>query len=251
MSETAPQRESHKPSHTVLVLDDNFLHQLRNAPPQHQSELTTQVSVVSDILNHHHHMRTTAGVLRIEEKKLVEKHKLLHDWHDRMKALVWMHKKSFEFFRVLSLCIMIPTILLSTAAGAMNLTNTSDSCQPGAPKSSSRISGDATSLTLGVLSLTSAGLSTVYHFLHLGERQSLHLTTASQFEKLARQISVQSILTETDERTYVNLSEFIKECSEQYDQLTDMMPNVPAFIVSRLLSKSLADRDREFMFLHI
>lgn len=213
---TAPPKADSLPLDKILILDDTMLNLLKDRPSQNTGN--TQLKAAQQ-----------------EETKLVEKKKLLSEWGDRMKALAWMHTKSFEFFRVVSLGIMIPNIMLSTASGALNLfeSNKRKCTDPADPAAADESGLHMTSLVTGVISLTAAGLSTIYHFLHLGERQSQHLTIAAQFEKLARQISVQSILSETDERTYMNLAEFIKDCNEQYDQLTDQMPHIPDFIIRK------------------
>lgn len=227
------------PRHTrILVLDDNFLHRLHNEPLHKHTQgqmLTPQLTVVSEMV---------ASVTQrppTEEKKRDEKHGLLREWHGRMRTLVWMHRKSFEFYRGVALTIMLPTIMLSAVSGAINLIHSRNG----------ENARDSIDIVVGVFSLTSAGLSALYHFLHLGERQSLHHETASQFEKLARQISVQTILTETDERTYVNLSEFIKECNEEFDALTDKMPHIPRFIVKHLMNKSPEDKEKELVYLQL
>jgi hypothetical protein len=201
----------------ILILDDNTLNILKN-----QNIPTTLSQPI--------HSQIGITVLR-DEKKLDEKKLLLKKWSTRMKGLVWMHTQSYDFFRNVSLGIMIPTIVFSTASGTVNLIQSKETCQ----ESNTFTSQNIISLSLGLISLTSAALSTIYHFMHLGERQAQHMSTAQEFEKLARTITVQSLLSETDERTYINLAEFIKECNETYDQLTDQMPYIPEFIVKKYL----------------
>lgn len=221
----------------AMVLDDTYLYALRNAPlPAHQEDSTTQLTTRSEAY-------ISITIPQREEKKIAEKKNLLIDWNERMMALVWMHKKSFEYFRTIALCIMIPAIVFSTASGAMSLIDSRESSK------SDRRSVDG--IVLGAMSLTSAALSTVYQFLHLGERQTLHSTIASDFEKLCRKISVQMVLAETDERTYVNLAEFIKNCNEEYDQLTNKMPHVPDFVVTRFLNRGADEKALDSMYLHV
>jgi hypothetical protein len=158
-----------------------------------------------------------------------------------------MHVQAYEYYSKIAMCIMIPSILFSLGSGATNLTATTTNnnhCVPTTITNHNNSyvvegpynmnfwsnSDNMRGIILGSLSLLSASLTTVYHYLRLGERQNDHLSFAAQFDKLARQIRVQSLLTETNERTYVNLSEFIKDASEQLDYLTDNMPYIPAFI---------------------
>ena len=167
----------------------------------------------------------------IEKKQLEEKQRLLLEWRSRMHALACMHVSSYEYFNKLAIAIMVPSILLSIGCGTTSLTadnhcsNTTDR-----PNVDVWTSHNVKSIVLGIMSLLSASLSGIYHFLRLSERQKDHLTVAAQFDKLARQIRVQSILTETNERMFVNLSEFIKDASDSFDYLTDNMPYIPAFI---------------------
>lgn len=160
------------------------------------------------------------------ERKLEEKQELLKDWVQKTRGLAWMHQRSYSHFRMVALLIMVPTILLSTLSGATNLIfSNQGSCED----RQSQIVPSA--LATGIVSLLSAALSTIYQLLDLASRQKDHQDAATDFEKLQRQITVQLLLNDTDERTYSSLAEFIKSAREKYDQLTDAMPHVPAFVV--------------------
>ena len=173
----------------------------------------------------------------IHELKMTEKRKLLKEWIRHMQELATLHIMCHAHYARMAIGIMVPSILLSIGSGAANLmTGGQLKCE----KSDDHFlsTGEILSIILGIMSLLSASLSTIYHFLRLSERQQGHLNCANQFDKLARQIKVQSILTETDERTYVNLAEFIKDISDEFDNLTDSMPYIPEFINQKYIKIS-------------
>lgn len=154
------------------------------------------------------------------ETKIKEKNAMLHEWRNMAKNYSWLHQQCHHHFQKMNMYIMVPIILLSTTSGAINFTQVSNNrCH--------EHDIDVLSLVLGTMGLIAAGLSTVYNFMRIGERIESHSSTASDFEKLARDISVQTLLSNTADKTYANLGEFIKECNDRFNRLVEMAPVIP------------------------
>lgn len=159
------------------------------------------------------------------ETKIKEKLTMLRDWRNMAKNYSWLHQQSYRFFQRVNLCFMVPIILLSTASGAINFTQVHDEkCKDGT---------NVISLVLGVTGLGAAALSTIYNFMRLGERLESHNSIASEFEKLARDIAVQTLLSTTEEKTYANLAEFIKDTNDRLNRLVEMSPAIPEIVFRR------------------
>lgn len=159
------------------------------------------------------------------ETKIKEKLIMLKDWRNMAKNYSWLHQQSYRYFQRMNLCFMVPIILLSTASGAINFTQVNEGkCEEGT---------NVISLVLGVTGLSAAALSTIYNFMRLGERLESHNAAASDFEKLARDISVQTLLSTTEEKTYANLAEFIKDTNDRLNRLVEMSPVIPDIIFKR------------------
>ncbi|KAG2424947.1 hypothetical protein HXX76_014105 [Chlamydomonas incerta] len=172
--------------------------------------------------------RPTHSAISINaEGKMEQKQRLLQEWVHRAQGLAWMHRRSYGHFRAVSIAIMLPTIVLSTVSGATNLILSNSGGGDSCDKSNSIV---PSAMATGITSLMSAAMSTIYHFLDLGSRQKEHEDSATDLEKLAREITVHLLLGDTQERTFVNLAEFIKSTREKYDTLTDSMPHIPHFI---------------------
>lgn len=154
------------------------------------------------------------------EHKVKEKLELLNEWIVIAKNYCWLHSTSCKLFQGLNFSILIPIITVSTIAGALNLTQFT--C------SSSYIS-----YILGFMSLGSAALSTIHNTLKFGERAELHKATADEFDKLTREISVETLLTDTEAKTYANLAEFIKECNDRFNRLIEKSPSIPERVMIR------------------
>jgi hypothetical protein len=159
------------------------------------------------------------------ETKIKEKNAMLHEWRNMAKNYSWLHQRSYRHFQKINLFIMVPIIILSTASGAINFTQVTPSTKDCEEQDDRRL--NILSLILGVAGLAAAGLSTIYNFLRIGERIESHQSTAADFEKLARDISVQTLLSNTEDKTYANLGEFIKECNDRFNRLVEMAPVIP------------------------
>jgi hypothetical protein len=159
---------------------------------------------------------------------------LLQLWYQRAKDASWLQSESAGHARLINYAFMLPMILMSTAAGAINLTSItllSDAADDaGGASGGSR----GAQLAAGILGIVTATAATVYNFMGIAQRQEQHAFYAGEFEKLSREILVESMLFDTEAQNYTSVGVLLRETQETFDRLTDRAPGVPAFIERRL-----------------
>lgn len=162
----------------------------------------------------------TALIPMEPEHKVKEKMELLNEWIIIAKNYSWLHNASAKLFQGLNYSLIIPIISVSTLGGALNLTQFT-------------CTNTYIGYILGFLSLGSAALSTVHNTLKFGERSELHKATADEFDKLTREISVETLLSDTEAKTYANLAEFIKDCNDRFNRLVEKSPSIPEKVMNK------------------
>lgn len=164
-----------------------------------------------------------------KSKEIVD---LLKEWMERAEDSSWLHARSFTHYRLMNYFFMIPIIVMSSAAGVVNLTNSSvsTSCEEGSTQDRLQY----IQLGIGILGVTTAALTAVYNFIKVGEKQQAHAMYSAQFEKLAREIKVETVLSDSTMQTYTDIGVLLKECQDDFDELTDQAPSIPGFIERRL-----------------
>ena len=161
---------------------------------------------------------------------------LLREWILNINVLEEMHRKSYLHFKKINYFLMIPIIIFTGMSGAIGFANIDKH-----EKSANYF--DVWSLINGILGLTAAILTTVYNFMTVPELQQDHHIHYKEYNKLSREITTELILSNTDDRTYANLGEFIKICRTRLDRLRDSSPQIPDFIYndSTLVSQKNTD----------
>ena len=177
-------------------------------------------------------LRLQCSLVSNVESKIHERLILLQQWKAVAQDYCWMHEECTQYFLLLNYCCVVPVIFLSTTTGAINLTNI-HVCSGG-----TNIMG----LILGIVGLSTAGLSALHNVLRYGERSIEHKESAKAFGMLARDISVEIILENTESKTYANMAEFIKECNEKFTLVTDKAPQIPDRIYQKLERYKKSDR---------
>jgi hypothetical protein len=176
------------------------------------------------------------GLSPEKKKKIVA---ILQDWYKRSKDASWLHGSSFRYFRFMNHSFMIPIILLSSASGAINLAvgSTGGSC-------AAEGGVNALQIIIGVMSMATAAGSAIYNFMKIPERQERHDMFSYQYDKLAREILVESTLLETDSQNFVSLGVLLRNAQEEMDRLGEKAPPVPGLIERRLEAKQKAESNQ-------
>lgn len=155
---------------------------------------------------------------------------VLADWKQRAEDKAWMHEHSFRYYKRINYAMMIPIIMASTTTGTLNLVNASprdEECNT---------SLNILQLSLGIVGLATAAATTIYKFIRVSENQESHDIYATQYERLAREIEVESLLSESQSKTYADMGTLLKEIQEAFDHLDQHAPNIPS-IVERALEQ--------------
>lgn len=176
------------------------------------------------------------GLSPEKKKKIVA---ILQDWYKRSKDASWLHGSSFRYFRLMNHGFMIPIILLSSASGAINLAvgSTGGSC-------AAEGGVNALQIIIGVMSMATAAGSAIYNFMKIPERQERHDMFSYQYDKLAREILVESTLLETDSQNFVSLGVLLRNAQEEIDRLGEKAPPIPGSIERRLEAKQKAESNQ-------
>ena len=133
---------------------------------------------------------------------------------EKSLSLQWLHNKSDDLFNYYNNFLAIPSIIISTVAGAGSIGFGDE--------------GRDASLILGSLSIAVSIISTLNSYFAFAKRAENHRVTAISYSKLYLQISIEMSLPR-DKRTVVK--EFIKSISEQIQRLNEVQPNIPYRVI--------------------
>lgn len=142
-------------------------------------------------------------------------HSILSEWRAKALTMSDLHNKNKRFYKYLNYAMAIGTVLLSCVSGALSIAMNEE---PDA--SFLRISA-------GCMSLVAAGITSLHSYFKIGERQERHDFFEDEYENLAREIRVESLLANTPGKTYRDDAILMKEIREKFDRLTEREPDVP------------------------
>jgi hypothetical protein len=171
----------------------------------------------------------------MEDTLKIQQHlSLLTKWRKLAQDHAWLHDECSKHYLILNNSLVVPIIFASMSSGAVNL----------AGIKACHVDVNYIAITLGIVSLITAGLSTLQSVLRMGERSNLHKQSSTEFEVLSRDIAVEILLDKTESRTFANLGEFVKDCNEKFTLIMDRACPIPEYIHKRLVrSKSKKDND--------
>lgn len=168
----------------------------------------------------------------LEEARCKEKITMLTDWRNLAKHYCTLHKQSSTWFSNMNMAFTIPIIVLSSATGAVGFANAMDHYTE--PDQVNRY----LQIAMGGLGIVTAALTTISNYLKLGSGIEAHNIISREFEKLARDISVQILLNSTEEKTFASLAEYIKTVNERFNRLLEIAPDIPDTIWKRNEAKA-------------
>lgn len=158
------------------------------------------------------------------ERKKGQKIDLLRNWIDYANECAKLHQASASHFRTRTLCMSVPSVVLSTAVGTTGVSGVLSSLGSGA------------GIVVGLASFVAAVFTAMLQLMRPTEVQASHSFHAVEFEKLAREIDVELVLQGTSNRTFASRGEFIKDCRDRLDRLVDRAPSIPEFVKRRVAS---------------
>lgn len=161
---------------------------------------------------------------------------ILKDWLIRAKDATWLHLQSFRWFRRMNHGFMIPIILLSTVSGSVNLVVGS---MGNATQCDDRV--NYMQIAIGIMGMSTAAMTAIYNFLKVPQRVERHDMFKNEFDRLAREILVESTLLETDAQNYVSIGVILRKMQEEFDRLGEKAPPIPNMIEKRLLKEKMKE----------
>lgn len=149
---------------------------------------------------------------------------ILKTWGEQAACYRYMHNKSFQKFKKMSLRFTLPIIIISTVTGTANF---AQETFPASWKSLAPV-------VIGGANLFSAILTTILQFLKVNELMESHRVSSIQFGKLSRIIRLQLTLPIYERNQ--NGTEFVEYCWNEYDRLIEQSPPIPKKIVRNFQS---------------
>lgn len=148
---------------------------------------------------------------------------MLAKWRTMSVNYGWLHSHAADLFSAANVMITVPVVLLSITTGTMNL------AMYRSPEADSYVP-----IASGIMATLAAAMTTCQSLLKFDERSYRHKTSANEFDRLGRDISVAILLDNMEGRTYQNLSEFLKECNDRFNIIMEKSPPVPEHLFKRL-----------------
>ncbi len=156
-----------------------------------------------------------------------EHERVLAEWADKANCYNWLHTKCHEKFHNLHILYTVPVIIMSTLTGAANFAQS---------KIPEFFQGYAT-MIIGAVNITAGIITTVQQFLKINELNEGHRVASIGWDKFYRKIKVE-LSKKPLER--VNVNEFFKVCTDEYDRLMESSPSIEEDILT-LFAKTFGD----------
>lgn len=154
-----------------------------------------------------------------------QQEKVLKSWGEQSACYRYMHFKSYQRFKNMSIRFTLPVIVLSTITGTANFAQDTfpPAVRPYAP------------LVIGGLNLIAAIMTTIAQFLKVSELTESHRVSSVDFGKLSRSIRLQLSLPVFERAN--NGSEFLEMCRGDFDRLVAQCPSVPGKVIKSFEQK--------------
>lgn len=158
---------------------------------------------------------------KIKRKKInwTEKHvDILVEWGDKAMCYRWLHSRNTDRYRLLNTWFTIPVIIMSTLTGTANF------AQEQVPIDLRNYY----SMIVGSINILAGIITTIQNFLKISQLNESHRVASIAWDKFYRRIKLE-LAKAPDERTDIEI--FLKNCSEEYDRLTETSPDIDRVIL--------------------
>lgn len=148
---------------------------------------------------------------------------LLAEWCDIAQCYKWLHMQSHHDYQTLHTRYTIPSIIMSTTAGAASFASLSF-----APEIVFY-----SSIAIGTINIFVGMLSAIQQYLHIAEYKEAHLSSSIAWDKLVRNIKIE---LSKRPRERMDPAHFIKISRHDFDRLMESGPVVNQNIVDRFIA---------------
>lgn len=156
--------------------------------------------------------------------------KLLSGWADIAACYTWLFDKSYRKNSRIHFSFSLPIIIFSTVTGTLIMSLNSllpaESVKTG-------------QTVLGAVNIFTGILSTLQNYLNPGKKSETNLQASKGWSKFERNIKIQLALARKNRK---NVSEFLRECRKEYENLLDNCPVIDSGTIS-LFRKSFQGVD--------
>lgn len=156
--------------------------------------------------------------------------RILSEEGERALCYSWLHTQAQKRYTNLNNYIAIPTIVLSTVAGTASIGSQALFNDPA-----------ASSVGIGMLSLTVSVLNTLASHFGWSTRKESHRMTSSAYSKIHRFIMIELSLPRQER---IQAQDMLKVVRDQLDRLHENSPQIPESVV-QLFKKQFGDTTPE------
>ncbi len=161
----------------------------------------------------HHHHRSSGYTDEFEN--------LLRSWAERAGAYIWLHYEASNYYFRLKNMIGIPTIILSTIAGAAVFSTNSTPTR-------------GWLITIGALNITVTILSTLNTFLGFEKLWEQHRNISKEFSNYYRNIKTELSFASKDRKDPIV---FLNQIQAEFKELTMRAPHIPDKVMRNFMEK--------------
>jgi hypothetical protein len=139
-----------------------------------------------------------------------EQEEILKKWGDKALCYKIMHDKAYKKYWCLNAWFNIPIIILSTVSGAINF-------------SSSNFNQYKNEIIIisGAMNIFTGIIGTISSYIGISKKVEGHRIASLSWDKFSRRIQIELSKQRNDR---VNVEDFIKICSDEYDRLIEISP---------------------------
>ena len=149
--------------------------------------------------------------------------RILSEEGERALCYSWLHTHAHKQYAIMNNYITIPTIVLSTVAGTASIGSQSLFNDPA-----------ASSIGIGVLSLTVSVLNTLASHFGWAALKESHRMTSSSYSKIHRFIMIELSLPRKER---MEAQDMLKVVRDQLDRLHENSPQVPDGVIRKFKSQ--------------
>lgn len=162
---------------------------------------------------------------------------ILSEWADKAMCYQWLHFRSYIKYDRMNRMFTVPVIIISTLTGTANF-------------ATSQLNWAYTSSVIGAFNITAGIITTIQHFLKVGELNEAHKFASLSWDKFYRNIKVELSKSPQDRMSAYHM---LKMYKEEFDRLMEISPVIGDDIISMFNTSFMdtTDNDRRDMFKQI
>lgn len=168
------------------------------------------------------------------EQWVNEHEDILKEWTEKARFNAWMHNKTSAHYAYMNNKLTFPLIICSTLTASANFTLVGNSDK-------TFLYTTIIPLTIGVMSITSAVLSSLIKFLKTGELSEKHQEMFRKYNNFVRNVSLELSLPRTQRKIPYEICNMYRS---DFERLNNDSPGIPESIIKLFNQKFKYDKNK-------